>query len=100
LTLRKEIEMAVAVVAVFPGMNQEGYENLAATVIPGQRLPEGCQLHVAGPVDEDWRVFTVWESPDHLQRFRDEKLLPAMREAGIEGDVTPQVNPAYRVITA
>jgi hypothetical protein len=55
---------------------------------------------VAGPVDEGWRIITVWDSPEHLQRFRDETLLPALHDAGVDDEVAPHVNPAYRVITA
>lgn len=92
--------MAIVVVGVIPGGNQETYETVSAKVISGGQLPDGCQLHVAGPVDEGWRIITVWDSPEHLQRFRDEKLLPAFREAGVEDDVTPQVNPVHKVIIA
>jgi hypothetical protein len=92
--------MAVVAIAVLPGGNQETYENVSAKVLSGGQLPEGCQLHVAGPVDEGWRIITVWESPEHLQQFRNEKLLPALRDAGAEAEMTPEVNEAYRVITA
>jgi hypothetical protein len=92
--------MAVVAVAVLPGGSQETYENLSAKVLSGGQLPDGCQLHVAGPVDQDWRIITVWDSPEDLERFRSEKLLPALRDAGIEGEMTPELNPAYRVITA
>ena len=92
--------MAIAVETIFPGGTQEMYENVAGRVVPNQQLPEGCRLHVAGPVDEGWRVFTVWESREHLERFREEKLLPALQETGFEGDAAAQVNPAYRVIIA
>ena len=92
--------MAVVAIAVLPGGSQETYENVSTKVLSGGQLPEGCQVHVAGPVDEGWRIITVWDSPEHLQRFRNEKLLPALREAGAEDEMTPDVNEAYRVITA
>jgi hypothetical protein len=92
--------MAVVVVGVIPGGNQETYENVSAKAMAGGQLPDGCQLHVAGPVEEGWRIITVWDSPEQLERFRNEKLLPALREAGVEDNVVPQVNPAHRVITA
>jgi hypothetical protein len=91
--------MAVVAVAVLPGGNQDTYEKVSAKVLSGGQLPDGCQLHVAGPVDQGWRIITVWDSPEHLQRFRDEKLLPALRESGAEGEMRPEVNEAYRVIT-
>jgi hypothetical protein len=92
--------MAIVVVGVIPGGNQETYQNVSAKAMSGGQLPDGCQLHVAGPVDEGWRIITVWDSPEHLERFRNERLLPALREAGVEDNVTPQVNPAHKVITA
>jgi hypothetical protein len=98
--VRKEIEMAVVAVAVLAGGNQETYENISARVLSGGQLPDGCQLHVAGPVDEGWRIITVWDSPEDLERFRNEKLLPGLRDAGVEDELVPQVNPAHRVITA
>ena len=73
--------MAIVVVGVIPGGNQETYENVSAKAMSGGQLPDGCQLHVAGPVDEGWRIITVWDSPEHLERFRNERLLPALREA-------------------
>jgi hypothetical protein len=91
--------MAIVVVGVIPGGNQETYEQVSSKAMSGGQLPDGCRLHVAGPMGEDWRIITVWDSPEHLERFRDEKLLPALREAGVEDNVTPQVNEAYRVIT-
>ena len=91
--------MAIVVVGVIPGGTQEMYERVSSKAMSGEQLPDGCRLHVAGPMGDDWRIITVWDSPGHLERFRDEKLLPALREAGVEDNVTPQVNEAYRVIT-
>lgn len=48
-------------------------------------------------------VITVWESREAFDGFREEKLLPAIREvAGGEGppDVKPEVNPVHKLITA
>jgi hypothetical protein len=29
--------------------------------MPGGQLPDGCRLHIGGPVEQGWRVITVWE---------------------------------------
>ena len=45
----------------------------------------------------------MWESRDVFDRFREEKLLPAIRElVGDDGppDVKPEVNPVHKLITA
>jgi len=95
--------MAVVVSAVAPGLTADMYEAVSSTAMPGDQLPEGCRLHIAGPIEQGWRVITVWESREAFDQFREEVLLPAVREvAGGEGppDVEPEVNPVHRLITA
>jgi len=95
--------MSVVVSAVVPGFTADRYEAVSAKAMSGDQLPEGCELHIAGPVDQGRRVITVWESREAFDRFREEKLLPAIREvAGGEGPppAEPEVNPVHRLITA
>jgi hypothetical protein len=94
--------MSVVVTAVAPGLDADMYEAVTDKVMPGDQLPDGCQLHIAGPVEQGWRVITVWESREAFDRFREEKLLPAIREAA--GDeappaVAPEVNPVHKLVT-
>lgn len=94
--------MAIVVSAVVPGGTSEMYEAVTGKVMPGGQLPAGCQLHIAGPVEQGWRVITVWESREVFDRFREEKLLPAFREfagGGGPSDVVPEVNPVHKLIT-
>jgi hypothetical protein len=71
--------------------------------MPGDQLPEGCELQIAGPVEQGWRVITVWESPEAFDRFRERKLLPAIREltddATLRPGEEPGVDPVYKLIT-
>jgi hypothetical protein len=100
---REENLMAVVVSTVAPGLTADMYEAVSAKAMSGDQLPEGCHVHIAGPVDQGWRVITVWDSREMFDRFREEKLLPAIRElAGGEGppDVKPEVNPVHRLLTA
>ena len=73
--------MSVVVSGVTPGLNADMYEAVAGKAMPGGQLPDGCELHIAGPVEEGWRVITVWDSRETFDRFREEKLLPAIRES-------------------
>jgi hypothetical protein len=84
--------MSVVVVNEIEGGSQDLYEKVNPKVMPDGELPDGCQLHIAGPIDNGWRVISVWESEDRFQQFRDETLLPAMREAGEEARIAPQIN--------
>jgi hypothetical protein len=51
--------MAVVAVAVLAGGNRDTYEKVSARGLSGGQLPDGCQLHVAGPVEEGWRIIKV-----------------------------------------
>ncbi|MFL6043036.1 MAG: hypothetical protein ACJ740_16745 [Gaiellales bacterium] len=93
--------MSVVVSAVSLGLNAEMYEAVTSRVMPGDELPDGCELHIGGPVEQGWRVITVWESREAFDRFREEKLLPAMRE--LAGDEPPpaavEIDPVHKLVT-
>jgi hypothetical protein len=94
--------MAVVVVAEIEGGGQDTYEKVSSQAMEGDQLPDGCQLHIAGPTEGGWRVITVWDSEDQFNSFRNEKLIPALQAAG-EGDrVAPNItaNEVHRLITA
>ena len=93
--------MSVVVNTIAP-MNAEAYDAVTAKVIPDGQLPEGCQVHIAGPVEQGWRVITVWDSEEAFASFREDKLLPAIREVAGEApdQVRPEVNEVHRLITA
>ena len=93
--------MAIVVVNELEGGNQEFYERVNPKVMPGDQLPDGCQLHIAGPTDGGWRVITVWDSEERFERFRNETLIPAIREAGGEGRIAPRIatNPVHKLLT-
>jgi hypothetical protein len=94
--------MAVVIVNEIEGGNQDFYDQVNPKVMPGGKLPEGCQVHIAGPMENGWRVITVWDSDERFQQFRDETLIPAMREAGGEDRIAPKIktNPVHNLITA
>jgi hypothetical protein len=95
--------MSVVVSAVAPGFSAEMYEAVTGRAMPGDQLPAGCKLHIAGPVEQGWRVITVWESREAFDRFREEKLLPAFREVAGEAPppaAEPEVNPVHKLIAS
>jgi hypothetical protein len=48
--------MSVAVIMDLPNGNQQRYEQVIANVFPEDKLPEGWQMHFAGPIEGGWRV--------------------------------------------
>jgi hypothetical protein len=89
--------VAVVIVNEIEGANQDFYDQVNPKVMPGGELPDGCQVHIAGPMENGWRVITVWDSDERFQQFRDEKLIPALREVGGEGRIAQKIdtNPVH-----
>jgi len=55
------------------------YDRVAAEI--GSNPPKGLILHVAGAKGNGFRVIDVWESEEAYNRFRNERLLPAIEKA-------------------
>jgi len=98
--------VAIGVLLDMPGMTREQYDEVCRGLNNGRPLtalaqwPEGGVLfHVAGPTPGGggWRVVDVWESEEAFQRFG-QKLVPLLQKAGLS-PVTPEVFPAYNVVT-
>jgi hypothetical protein len=94
------------IVAVFevPGLTQQNYEETVRRLTGKNRMSspsdwpvEGLLVHVAGQGAKGFRVVDVWTSEDAFRRFG-EKLIPVLRELGIEGQ--PEVYPPHTVVTA
>jgi hypothetical protein len=94
--------MAVVVVNEMRGGDQSMYDEVNPRVMPEGKLPDGCQLHIAGPMDDGWRVITVWDSEEKFDEFRNSTLLPALQESGHADRIAPSVSakPVHNLITS
>jgi hypothetical protein len=93
----KEPTMAAAVIVDIPCGNQQIYEQLTAKLFPEGKLPDGWQVHIAGPTENGWRIVNVVPSQEQFEVFARDQLIPAVQQAE---DVTPQLSffPVYRLI--
>jgi hypothetical protein len=96
----------VPIVAVFevPDLTQQKYEETVRRLTGKKQMTsssdwpvEGLLVHVAGQGAKGFRVVDVWTSEDAFRRFGD-KLIPVLREMGIEGE--PEIYPSHTVVTA
>ena len=77
--------MAVGMLMVAPGFNENAYNQVSEKVF-GTRdwsageAPDGLIVHSAGPSQDGWYVYDMWESREHFQRFAEERLMPAITE--------------------
>ena len=77
--------MAYTIVNHFPGATREQYEATLAAVHPADgSLPDGQVIHLAGPSEDGWVVVATHESRESWERFRNETLMPRLKE-GIDG---------------
>ena len=72
----------------FPGGTKEQYDVSLAAVHPADgSLPEGQIFHAAGASAGGWTIMAVHDSKESWEKFRDDTLLPRLKE-GIEGGFT------------
>ena len=70
-----------------PDAGQEQFEQLKAYLRDaGTFPPEGQRLLIAGPADQGWRVISVWDSEQTLERFYTDGLPAACSVADIPCD--------------
>lgn len=73
--------MAVAIRTTdFPeGVGTPLYDGVQAEMDIANNPPEGLIFHWAGEVDGKWTVMDVWELREAYDRFREERLFPAIQ---------------------
>jgi hypothetical protein len=79
-----EIIMAYAIVHHFPGGTKEQYEKSLAAVHPGGNLPLGQIVHAAGSNRGGWTIMAIHDSKESWEEFREQVLIPYMKQ-GLEG---------------
>jgi hypothetical protein len=74
--------MALMIIHQGADWNEELYDKTIERVIPDpSNPPDGMIAHFAAPGENGgWRVVDIWESEADWERFRDETLVPAVRE--------------------
>lgn len=80
--------MAYGIVHFFAGGTKEQYEASIAAVHPNRStLPKGQVYHAAGPSAGGWTVIAIHDSEASWERFRDDILMPRLKQ-GVKGGFT------------
>jgi hypothetical protein len=85
--------MAVAIRTTdFPGgAGTDMYDGVGAEMDIANNPPEGLIFHWAGEVDGKWTVTDLWETRDAYDRFREQRLFPAIQKiSGMDPASGPQ----------
>ena len=79
--------MAICLIVENPEQTADQADRVMAHVRgSGPVPPEGARLVLAGPADPGWRVISIWESQEAMERFFAARLGPAYEEAGLTLD--------------
>jgi hypothetical protein len=86
--------MAISMLQETQEVTVEMYDAVSARLGIEADPPPGMIVHTATPMDGGGvRIFDVWESQEHLDRFREERLLPTiaavMADQGLEAPGGP-----------
>jgi len=73
--------MAWAVIQKATQTGWADYERVSQAVGADENPPEGLIVHAAGEANGKWLSVDIWESQAAFERFRDERLMPAARQA-------------------
>jgi hypothetical protein len=89
--------MPVGVLQALSGGTEEQYEQIGEKMFgvrssdfSSAEAPDGLIIHSAGPTEDGWYVYDIWESQAHFERFVQERLMPAMQELGAPPGAQPQ----------
>jgi hypothetical protein len=58
----------------------EHYERVTGALV--EPAPIGLIAHVAGPTDDGVRIIEIWDTREDFERFRSERLAPAITALG------------------
>jgi hypothetical protein len=104
LSTTREPTMAVLLTQDLP-VGREDVEAVSAEMGVKENPPDGLILHTFTVTPEGVHIVDVWESAAHYDRFRDERLMPAMGKVMAERGVpmdgpppAPQFADAFDVI--
>jgi hypothetical protein len=94
--------MAVAFIQEWrdAGPGTDNYDAIAAKLDAENNPPEGLIAHTAGRDSSGvFRIFDIWETREHVQRFQEERIMPIINELMQQRDdmTPPDVQETYEL---
>ena len=77
--------MATVMLMHWPEVTKEQYEAVRRDVNWEGDVPHGAKFHVAWFGEDGFRVLDLWDSREGFETFVQERLMPGVQKAGIQG---------------
>jgi hypothetical protein len=74
--------VAILVVSEVAGVTAEQDAAIVKALNLDGSPPVGFRIRMAGPTAHGWRIASLWDSEADFERFRNERLVPALTGAG------------------
>jgi hypothetical protein len=62
-----------------------------------QEPPDGLRVHSAGYTGNGFRIYEIWDSKEHFDRFLEDRLMPMLVEQEGAGNQTPPTMVVYEL---
>lgn len=89
----------IGILFEIPGGTQEQYDAIMDKLELDDNPAEGAILHIAGPMENGWRVVDVWESRADFDRFFQSRLGAAMKAVNLP-KAEPKFFPVHNLLGA
>jgi hypothetical protein len=76
--------VAILVVSEVAGWTAEQDATLVKALDLDGSPPVGFRIRMGGPTAHGWRIASLWDSEADFERYRNERLVPALTGAGRE----------------
>ena len=93
--------MAVVMRMRWSGVTPQQYDEVRRRVNWVQNVPPGAQVHLAS-FDQDGvlHCFDVWDSPEALQSFLENRIMPAVQAVGVTTEPDVHIDPCHELFIA
>ncbi len=90
--------MAIVWLLEWDGITAKQYDDLRQRTGWDTDLPDGLEHQVVAFSDKSMVLTQVWRSPDHVMRFMEDRLLPAVEAAGIRSMPKVDQYPVHSIL--
>jgi hypothetical protein len=89
--------MATVMLMHWPEITKEQYAAVRQDVKWETDVPAGAKFHVAWFADDGFHVLDLWDARTDFETFLQQRLMPAVQKAGIQGQPKVEFAEAHAI---